>query len=322
MKSRYVSLRALAIGVLLTLTGAAGAQAPYPNKPIRIIQPFTAGGGTDILARDIGHRLTERLGQPVIVESRPGGNSTIGTEVVAKSAADGYTLLMTISDHVIIPHLYTTRYDPVNDFAAIANVASVERVLVLHPSVPAKDMQQLIALVKSKPGQLGIGVAGGSGRVVTELFKSKVGLQLVDVPYKGASQAMTDLLGGQVPMFLSSVATARQHINNGTLTAIAVTGRKRSQAIPQVPTFDEVGLSGFGGTLWYGLLAPAGTPKNIIDTLSAEINGIMALPAMRDKLIAQGQDPNTSSPAEFAALIKSDSATYAKVIKDANIKPE
>ncbi len=321
----FAVLTQLAIVALLAVpAGSAIAQPAFPTKSIRIISPYPPGGTTDQMARFIGPKLTESWGQQVIVENRAGGNTVIGSEAMVKSAPDGYTLLSILVSHVIVPNLVATPYDPVKDFAAVATIARTEPVLVVHPSVPANNLRELIALAKSKPGKLNYG-SGGSGTVTHlsgEFFNILTGVKIQHIPYKGSAQALTDLVGGQVQMYYSPPIVAIPHIRDGRLKAIAVTGEKRLSALPQVPTFTEAGLHGFDVGTWYGFLAPAATPRTIVDKLNSEIGKILAMPDIKQKLISQGMEAFISTPDQFAALMKADQAKFAKIIKTANIKLE
>jgi tripartite-type tricarboxylate transporter receptor subunit TctC len=314
-------LRCLAASALLALTTTATAQN-YPVKPIRIITPYGPGGTTDLLSRMLAPKITENWGQQVIVENRPGGNTIIGSEAMVRSAPDGYTLLCILSSHVIVPNLAPTPYDVVKDFATVATIGSTQLVLVLHPSVPAKNVRELIALAKTQSGQLNYG-SGGSGTVTHlagEYFNMLAGVKLQHIPYKGSAQALTDLIGGQIHMYFSPPIVALPHIKSGRLKPIALTGDKTLSALPGVPLVSQAGVKGFELKLWYGLLAPAATPKPIIDRLNAEVGRILALPDIRDRLLSQGMDPFPSSPEQFGELIKADYAKYAQIIKNANIQ--
>jgi len=316
--------RWLCAALLVALALSAGAQQPYPAKPIRIISPYPAGGTTDILARMVGPKLTESWGQQVLVDNRPGGNTIIGSEAMVKAPADGYTLLSILSSHVIVPTLVPTPYDPVKDFAAVATIASTQLVLVVHPSVPAKNLQAVIALAKSRPGELNYG-SGGSGTVTHlagEYFNLLAGVRTQHIPYKGSSQALVDVMGGQVQMYYSPPIVALPHIKSARLRPIAATGAARIPALPHVPTAAEAGLKGFELNIWYGLLAPAATPRPIVDKLAAEIARILAMPAISEQLVSQGMVPFISTPDQFSALIKSDLSKYTKIVKTANIKLE
>ncbi len=315
--------RILACGMFLAIAGAAAAQQAYPSKPIHWISPFSPGGGNDILSRLIAQQLTENWGQQVIVENRPGGNTIIASQVLVKSPPDGYTILCAGTDHVLVPLLMPTPYQD-KDFTPVATIAAGELILVVNPSMPANNLQELIALAKSKPGKLNYASwgAGSSSHIGMELFSMMMGLKMQHVPYKSGPPAITDLIGGQVDMYLSVIPSVVAHIRSGKLKAIAVSGEARTPAAPQVPTFTEAGVPGFDVKIWHSILAPAGTPKDIVDKLSAELAKIVALPAIRTKMAAQGLQPFYSTPEQFTALLKTDSARYAKVIKAANIKIE
>jgi tripartite-type tricarboxylate transporter receptor subunit TctC len=319
-----IAARIIIAAGLLAFAGADAAQQAYPNRPIRFIVPYAPAGPTDLLARLIGQKLSESLGQPVIVDNRPGGNTIIGTEALAKSAPDGYTIMMMAIAHAIIPNLLPTPYDPIKSFAPVATVASGEIVLVLNPSVPANNLQELIALAKARPGQLNYASAstGGPLHLAAELFNLMTGVKTQHIPYKGAGPALTDVIGGQVQMLFSPADIAIPQIRSGKLKAIAISGKARSPALPQVPTFAESGLPGFTIKNWFGVLAPAGTPRPIIDKLSSEIGRILALPDIQERLVGQGMDPFVSSPEQFAALIETEVALYGRIIKTANIKVE
>ena len=314
--------RALTAGLLLAAAASAVAQPAYPNKPIRFITPYAPGGSTTVMARLVGQKLSERWGQPVIVDNRPGGNTLIGTEALVRSAPDGYTILLVASTHVILSNLTTTPYDPIKDFAPVATLGVSPQVLVLNASVPANTVQELIALAKSRPGQLNFASSGAGGptHLSGELFNIVAGVKTQHVPYKGAGPATIDLLGGQVQMFYSVPINIISHVKGGKLKGIAVTGETRLAALPQMPTFAESGLPGFDVKTWNGVLAPAATPKQIIDKLSTEIGSILATPDAREQFDGQGLHTFISTPDQFAALMKSDMAMYLKVIRSANIK--
>jgi tripartite-type tricarboxylate transporter receptor subunit TctC len=316
--------RHAAAAVIFALPIAAAAQQAYPTKPIRIISPYPAGGTTDILARLVGAKLTEDWGQQVLVDNRPGGNTVIGSEALVRSAPDGYTLVSILTSHVIVPHLVATPYDAIKDFAAVATIASTQLVLVVHPSLPAKNLRELIALAKARPGQLNYG-SGGSGTVTHlagEYFNMLAGVKTQHIPYKGSSQALVDVVGGQVQMYFSPPIVALPHIKSGRLRPLAATGDTRISALPQVPTAAEAGLKGFELNIWYGLLAQAATPKPIIEKLSVEIAKVLALPAVKEQLVSQGMTPFVSTPEQFAALIRTDFAKYKRIVSTANIKLE
>ena len=323
MKFFLTVARILAASLLAAMVGSATAQQPYPSKPIRLISPYGPGGGNDIMARLIGQKLTESWGQQVIVDNRPGANTMIGTDAVAKAAPDGYTMLLPgINTHIINALLLPTPYDVINDFAPIASLAKMESIMVLNPSVRANNLQELIALAKARPGQLNYATSstGGAGHLVGELFKFMAGVNIQHVPYKGSAQALTDLVGGQVQLSILSPVAAIPHIRSGKLKGIAISGETRLSALPQVPTFTEGGLPGFDAKSCYGILAPAHTPREIINKLASEIARIQRMPDFKEKLASQGVEPYILGPDQFAAMIKSDMAMYANIIKTANIK--
>ncbi len=309
---------------LMTIAGICAAQPAYPSKPIRFITPYAAGGSTTVTAHLIGQKLSESLGQPVIVENRPGGNTIIGTEALVKSPPDGYTILLTTSGHLTTGALLNTPYDVIKDFAPVATIVSAEQMLVLNPRVPASNLLEFIALAKSKPGQLNYGTpgAGGPSHLAMELFSILAGVKLQHIPYKGAGQSMTDVIGGQVQLTFSNPINTVAHIRSGKVRGLAISGAARSSVLPQVPTFTEAGLPGFEASLWQGVLAPAGTPRGVIDRLSVEIAKILAMPEIKEKMASQGTEPFASTPEQFGALLKSDLARYTKIIKSANIKLE
>ena len=322
MQSFMTVARVLSVAISLAAAGAAIAQQSYPSKPIRIIVPFAPGGSNDVLARLFGPKMTENWGQPVIVDNRAGGSTVIGTEALVKSAPDGYTILFMNMAHVTTPLLIATPYDPIKDFTMIATSAKSEYMLALHPSLPAKTLKAFIALAKSRPGELNYASsgAGGATHLVTELFCMMTGTKMQHIPYKGGGPALADLLGGQVEVSINVPVNFVQHIKSGRLKALAITGESRFPALAQVPTFAEAGLQGFDAKVWYGILAPAGTPKDIVEKLSAEFSRIIGLPEIREKLMSNGMDPFLSTPAQFSALMKEDLARFAQVVKTANIK--
>ena len=291
----------------------------YPNKPIKIVVPFPPGGATDILARAIGFELQKAWGQSVVIENKPGAGGNTGADLVAKSPPDGYTLIMaTVGTHAINMSLYTKMpYDAVKDFEPIVLVAGVPNLLVVHPSVPAKTVKELTALAKAQPGKLNVASSGNgtSIHLAAELYKQMAGVDILHVPYKGSAPAVADLLGGQVQMMFDNMPVSLPHAKAGKLRALAVTSLKRSPALPDVPTMDEEGLKGFDATSWFGLLAPAGTPKDIIAKLNAASVAALATPDMRERLAAQGADPVGNTPDQFAAFIKAEIEKWAKIVK-------
>ena len=314
----------IAIFAFMTMAGIASAQQTYPNKPIRFIVLFPPGGANNVLARIVGQKLTESWGQPVIVENRPGGNTVIGSEHVAKSAPDGYTIMLMSVTHVINPSLFPTPYDAIRDFAPVATISNTPLILALNPAVPANNLQEFIALAKSKPGQLNYATPGSGGinHIAAEVFTSMAGVKLQHIPYKGSAQAMTDVIGGQVHLTFQGPINVAPHIKSGKLRALGVSGESRLTALPQLPTFTEGGLPGYDVQIWYGVLAPAGTPRDIVNKLSGEIAKMLTLPDMKDNLLNQGMAPLINNPDQFGALMKTDLARFARIIKSANIKFE
>ena len=325
MKGFSTMMRMVTVGVLMAVAGAAIAQQGYPNKPIRLIVPFPPGGTNNLLARLVGQKLAESWGQPVIVDNRPGANTNIGAEALAKSHPDGYTIMLNSSVTIINPLLYTNLpYDPIKDFAPVSTTTKSEQVLALNPSVPAKNLQEFIVLAKSRPGQLNHASVGtGSvNHLVMELFSTVTGVKIQDVPYKGGGPLIADLIGGQVQLAFQSPIAVVAHIKTGKLKGLAVSGPTRLAALPDMPTFAEAGLTDFDVKYWHGVFAPGGTPTDIVNKLSAEIAKIMLMPDIRESLLRTGLDPFSTSPEQFAALMKADMARYAKIIKTANIKLE
>jgi tripartite-type tricarboxylate transporter receptor subunit TctC len=325
MKSASAVARIGLASLLLVIAGATAAQQPYPSKPIRLISPYGPGGGNDTLARLIAQKLTESVGQQVIVDNRPGANTIIGTDLVAKSRPDGYTILFSgVNTFIINALLAPVPYAVLKDFAPIAPLASTETIMVLNASVPANTVQELIALAKGKPGQLNYATssAGGAGHLVGELFKIMTGVNIQHIPYKGSGQALADVVGGQIQMSILSPVSTIAHIRSGKLKGIAISGDARFPALPQVPTFAESGLPKLEAKVVYGILAAAHTPREIVSKLASEIARIQRTSDFRDKLAGQGVEPFILGPDELAALIRSDMAKYAKVIKAANIKLE
>jgi tripartite-type tricarboxylate transporter receptor subunit TctC len=311
-------------GVVVGLAAAVGAQPSYPTKPIRIISPYAPGGTTDLLARLVAPKLTEAWGQPILIDARPGGNTIIGSELMVRSPPDGYTLLSILTSHVIVPNLAPTPYDAVKDFAPVATFATTQLVLVIHPSVPAKNVQQLVAIAKSQPGQLNYG-SGGSGTITHlagEYFNIQAGIKTQHIPYKGSSQVLTDIVGGQIHMYFGPPLVVLPHIKSARLRPLATSGDARLAALQSVPTAIESGVKGFELNTWYGLLAPAATPRAIVDKLSGEIARALKMPDIREKLLSQGMQPFVNTPDEFAALIKVELAKFTRIIKTANIKLE
>ncbi len=312
--------------VLLTF-GPAQAQTgeSYPSKPVRLILPFPPGGATEVLGRLIAERLTAGLGQPVVVENRGGAGGNVGAEAAAKSAPDGYTLVLVAPSLAISPSLYTKlNYDPVKDLAPISLVGTVPNVLVTDPKLPVQNLSEFIALAKSKPGGMNFG-SGGSGtsnHLGGELFNIVAGVKLVHVPYKGVNLAMNDVLSGRIQLVVIGVPIAAPHIKAGRLRALGIVAPQRSPILPDVPTVAEAGLPNFEVTTWYGVLAPAGTPRPIINRLNAELVRAMHAPEMKERLASIGTDPKTSTPEEFADYIRQEIAKWGKVIREAGLKAD
>jgi len=304
--------------------GTAQAQPNYPSKPITLILPYAPGGSTSALGYLIRQKLSESWGQPVVVLHRPGGSATIGAAAAAKAAPDGYTLVFVTATHVISPMLMQVPYDAIKDFTAIAPISNVEVVVASHPSFPAKQLKDLIALAKTRPGQINYATAsaGSPAHLAAELFSMRVGIRLQNIPYKGGGPAVTDLLGGQVELMFGNPINVAAHVNGGRLKALAVSGERRLPGMPGVPTFGEGGVPNFEVGFWQGLLAPAGTPRPIVDKLAAEVARILMLPDIREKMTSMGSDPFIATPDEFAARMRADAIKYADVIKKRNIKVE
>ena len=318
-------MTSIAASVLLAWTLAAPAQT-WPDRPIKLVVTFPAGGGADFVGRALAPKLTEALGQPVVVDNRGGANGAIGNEAVAKSAPDGYTLLLGAAGALTIaPHLYAKQaVDTFRDFIPVSLVGSSPFVLAVNPSVPAKTVAELTALAKANPGKLNCGSSGtgGAPHLACELYKSVTGAQIVHVPYKGLAPAITDLLGGNVQVLFADIGLIAPHVKAGTLRALAVTGTQRTPALPDVPTMIEAGVPGYTAGTWYGVLAPAGTPPAIVKRLNTDIAKALASPDLRAQFADQAVVAAGGTPEEFAALIRADYDKWGKVIKDANIKAE
>ena len=307
------------------LAVSPAAMAAFPEKPIRLIVPFPAGGNADIVARSIGNELSKNLGQPVVIENRGGAGGAIGSEIVAKAPADGYTIMMVSASHVINPSMQKSLpYDTIKDFAGISLVAEVPTVLIVHPSVPAKSLKELIALAKANPGKINFASAGNGtvGHLSGELLKSMAQIKMEHVAYKGNGPAMTDLLGGHVQMLFGSMPSALPHIKSGALRALVVTAPKRSAAAPEIPSTTEAGLPGFDVSTGFGLFAPAKTPRAVINKLHDEVVKSLKQPEVRNRLASQGAEPVGGTPEEYDAFVRTEIAKWQRVCKDAGIKPE
>lgn len=312
----------VAAAVALALPQAAHAQ-DFPTQAVKIVVPFPPGGTTDILARQLAKELGERWGKPVIVDNKAGASGTIFSEQLARMPADGYTLMLTATHHVINPGLYKNlKYDTRTDFTPLAQVAAVPNVLVVHPSFPPKTVQELVTYAKANPGKVNFGSAGsgGANHLSGELFKSMAGVDMVHVPYKGAAPALNDLLGGQIPMMFDSVPGVLQHIQSGKLRALGVTSLKRSAALPNVPTIDEAGLKGFEATAWFGLYAPGRMDPKLRDKLAGDVLQVLQGSSIRTQFASNGAEPGAMTQAQFAAFVDAELAKWGKVISDAKVK--
>jgi tripartite-type tricarboxylate transporter receptor subunit TctC len=312
----------IALALFCSLPNAQG----YPAKAVRIVVPVSTGGATDILTRALAQRLTNTWGQQVLVDNRPGGGSNVGFEVAAKSPADGYTLLMAQPAFTVNVSLYKKLgYDPMRDFAAITLAATGANVLVVHPSVPAYTLRDFIALAKVRPGQLNYASSGNgtTPHLSGELFNAMAGVKIVHIPYKGAGASVVDLLGGHVDLAFVSLSSVAPQLQAKKLRALAITSAKRSALMPELPTFDEAGLKGYEVTGWYGVLAPAGTPREIVNRLHADITRALALDEMVQSLNAFGLEPApSSSPEEFTAFLQAEISKWAKVVKASGAKAD
>ena len=311
--------------VALSLLALPVAAQNYPTRAVRLVVPSSPGGGTDISARILAPQLTQFLGQQVVVENRPGAGTMIGGEAVARAAPDGYTLLMGISTLAINPAMYKkVPYDALKDLAPISQAVALSNVLVVHPSLPAKSVKEFIALVKPRPGQINFASAGvgTSPHLSMELFLVMTGLKMLHVPYKGSGPGVTDLIAGHVPVMMPNMLSAKPHIQSGRLRALGVTGSKRAPGAENIPTIAEAGVPGYEAVQWYGVLAPAATPRDIIIKLHTGVVRALQNPEGRQRLLNDGAEPVGSSPEEFAAYLRSETAKWAKVIQAAGIKPE
>jgi len=309
------------IALLCALMPLTAPAADYPNKPIRMLVGFAPGGGTDTTSRAIAGKLTERLGQQVIIDNRPGAAGNIAADITSKATPDGYTILMgTIAALAINPSLYKKLpFDPLKDLAPITRAVDSTNILVVHPSVPAKSVKQLIALAKSKSLNGGSSGVGGAGHLALELFNLQAGTRIVHVPYKGGGPSIVDLVAGNIDLIFATAASSMPHIKSGRIRALAVTTGKRSALVPDLPTISEAGLKGFEANNWYGVVAPAGTPRAIIDRLNKEFIAVLNLPDVKGFLFKQGLDIAPSTPEDFGAYIRSEKDKWEKVIKAAKL---
>jgi tripartite-type tricarboxylate transporter receptor subunit TctC len=322
MRARLCGVFCLSGFLLVALDNAIGQS--YPTKPVRMIVPFPAGGATDIVGRLIAQKLSESWGQQVIVDNRGGAGGTIGSEVAAKSPPDGYTILVgTSSTHAIAPSLYSRLgYDPVRDFAPVTLIANATILLAVHPSVPARNVRELSALAKRQPNALTFASSGNGGisHLIGEHFKSVAGIQMLHVPYKGDTPALVDLASGQVHLMFGTAVSFLPYVKSRRLNALAVTNPKRSPIVPDIPTVAESGLPGFEALQWFGILAPAGTPRDLVSRLNGDIVKTLRLADVRERMVALGAEVVASSPEQFLSFQKADAAKWAKVVKESGAK--
>ncbi len=326
--SRRYAVPTVCLLLAATTAPAALAQAStqsYPSKPVRIVVPFAPGGGVDVTARILAQKLTERVVQSFIVENRTGASGIIGTEFVAKSAPDGYTLLVgSQTTQAVVPAMYgKLNYDTARDFAAVTEIATSPLLIVVHPSLPVKTVKDLIALAKARPGQLTFGAAsGGTPHMAGELFKLVARVDMLFVPYKGEGPAIADAMGGQISMVFSNLPVALPQAQGGRLRALAVTSPQRVSTAPEIPTVAESGLPGYEASTWFGLFAPAATPRDVISKLNAESVSALSVPEVKHRMAAQGLFVVANTPEQFAAFLKTEIPRWAKVVKDSGVKPQ
>lgn len=313
------------VATVVAVSPQPAAGQDYPSRPIRIVVPFAAGGPADIYARFIGQRLQDALGQPFVIDNKPGGGSVIGTDLAAKSAPDGYTLLMMSNAHTVNESLIPNKpFALLRDFVPVAPVNSSDLVMVVHPSVPARTVKEFIDLAKAKPTELNYASSGPGTpyHLAGELFRLLAGVDVVHVPYKGSSGARTDLLGGQVQMMFDAVPTMVQNARSGRVRALGTSGRTRSSVLPEVPTVAESGLPGYEATIWLGLMAPAGTARPVVERINAEVRRVVALPDVRAEWVKQGAEPMSMTPEEFGSFMREDIAKWARVVRASGMKAE
>jgi len=314
-----------ALALASTLAAPPASAQAFPNRPVKMIVASVPGGILDIVGRTVAAKMAEDLGQPIVVENKPGAGGVIGGEAMVKSPADGYTILKVATSHAINPSVYAKLpYDTIKDYAPITQTVRLTNMLVVHPSVPANNLRELIALAKAKPRTLTFGSAGNgqSNHLSGELMAKMAGIELVHVPYKGSAASLNDLLAGSISMMFVDVLSAVPHVKSGRLKAIAVTGLERSAAAPEYPTLHESGVPGFNGSSWLGLVAPAGTPKEIVARLNAAAVKALRSPEVRENFLAKGVEPVGSSPEEYAAFIESEIPRWAEAARAAGIKPQ
>jgi len=313
-----------AVGALLIPLCASAYAADYPQRPIRLIVPFAAGGGLEITARSIGQKLTEKRGQSIVIDNRPGAATIVGSEIAAKASPDGYTLLMITTTFAINPSLYgKLPYDPNKDFAPVTQITSVPNILVVNPSIPAHNVRELIALAKAKPGQINYASAGSgtSPHLAAELFKTMASIEMTHIPYKGIPPAVTDVIAGRVTMLMTTTISAAPHVKSGRLRALAITSPKRLAAMPDVPAIGET-VPGYEADAFQGMVAPAGVPKEIVRQLADDIAAIVRLPEIRERIVADGAEPIGSTPEAFGAFLKKEMLKWGKVVKESGARPD
>jgi tripartite-type tricarboxylate transporter receptor subunit TctC len=313
------------VAALCALAGFSSYAQNYPARPVKIVVPFAVGGSADVYGRVLAAKLGDAMGQSFVIENRPGGGAVIGTDAVAKSAPDGYTLLVMSNTHTVNETLIPKKpYDLMADLAPISGINSQDLLLVIPASVPANNLREFLALAKSQPGKLNYASSGPGTpyHMAGELFKSMAGVNIVHVPHKGSDQARTAVLGGQVEMMFDAISTIVSHVNSGKLKALGTSGKTRSSVTPNIPTVSEAGVPGYESTIWLGLMAPAATPKPILDRLSAEVNKVINAPDIKDNWTKQGAQPMGMKPDDFGAFLKADIAKWAKVVKAAGAKAD
>lgn len=319
-------LSALVLSMLGAVsTGTALAQANYPDKPVRFVVPYPPGGGTDVIARIVQDRFQALLGQPIIIDNKGGAGGSVGSELAARAAPDGYTVLFTLSSHTINPAIYPKlSFDTIKDFESIGTVASLPQILVANPLLPASTVAELVALAKAKPELLAYASVGNGspGHLAGELFKLRTGTQMTHIPYRGGGPAVTDVISGQVPLLWVSIPAAAQFVKTGKLKAFAVSTLKRSAAFPDVPTVQETGVPDFEVDSWYAMFVPARTPQPVIDRLNRALNAVLTEPAIREKLLAQGAEGVGGTPQTLTRIVAAEIPKWAKLAKDANIKAD
>jgi tripartite-type tricarboxylate transporter receptor subunit TctC len=317
-------MRSLFVAIALVVCGAALAQGEYPNRPLRLVVTVPPGGAADFIARLVGGKLAESLGQPVVVENKAGASGTIAADAVAKAPADGYTLLQnSITTHGIGPHLFAQLpYDPVKDFAPVSGLALLPLIMAVNAEVPARDIAQLVAYAKAQPVNFASSGNGGAPHMAAELFKSVTGAPIVHVPYKGSGPAVADLIGGRVQIMFDAAPSLIAHVRSGKLRVLAAASKERNRLLPDVPTFAELGHPQVNVSLWYGLLAPAGTPRPLVDKLNRTVGQVLDSKDVVEKLQAQGAEPMRGTPDAFAAFMREEMAKWAPVVKTANVKAE